>query len=535
MYKLLCFALFFISFSWAQATVYYVDPTHGGLNTNTGYVGSPWATIQHAASTAVAGDTVYVQPGIYSEQVIFAQSGAPNAFITFEAIGPVIVQGTAAVTVWTGIFNIYNKEYIRIKNFSLENSYWFGIYVESSKNIYIENDSTYNTGASGISVWHSNNVYASNNVVRKACYQSLTTGSQECITFSGVVDFEIHHNEVYESGGSTNGGEGIDAKDSCMNGKVYNNLVHDLIRLGIYADCWDKTLQNLERYNNRIYKCSEGIVLASENGGTLKNVKVYNNLAYGNSNFGITISDYAANGPRQNIYIMNNTVYNNGYGDSNTSWGGGIIILTSNISNTSIFNNIVSNNDAMQLSDKSGVASVSIDKNLINDYRGHSWTYEVKGTNVLEADPLFLDADGSDNIADNLDDNLDVNSSSPAINQGTNTNAPLFDFNYFVRPAEVYTDMGAFEHNSIPLSILYKNSTESSSLQIYPNPSSENIYIQLPDNFERMEIWNGKGNLVYKYESVQKEVLEIDLPGSGIYMIKVFIGNKSEVYKAIKY
>ena len=534
MYKLLFSVFLFFSFSLANATVYYVDPVHGGLDTNIGSAGSPWGTIQHAASTAVAGDSVFIQPGIYSEQVTFNQSGTANAFITFEAIGNVIVKGTAAVTEWTGIFNIYNKSYLRIKNFSLQDSYWFGIYVESSKNIYIENDSTYNTGASGISVWHSGNVYAFNNVVRKACYQSLTTGSQECITFAGVIDFEIHHNEVYESGGSNNGGEGIDTKDSCKNGKVYSNLIHDLIRLGIYADCWDKTLQNLEIYNNRVYKCSEGIVLSSENGGTLKNVKVYNNIIYCNNNFGITVSDYFVNGPRQNIYIMNNTIYNNGYGDGNTSWGGGIIILTSNISNAYVFNNIVSANDAMQISDKSGVASVSIDKNLIDGYRGYSWTYEVKGTNVIEGDPLFIDTDGNDTIACNLDDNLDVISSSPAINQGTNTNAPLFDFNYFARPTEVYTDIGAFEHNSMPLSV-FKEFIGSSSTLIYPNPSSENSYIKIPSNVALIEVLDNRGNSFYKYEFPPEGTLKLDLPGAGLYMIKLFRENSSEVYKAIKY
>ncbi|WP_018341971.1 right-handed parallel beta-helix repeat-containing protein [Cytophaga aurantiaca] len=533
---LLFSVLSFILTTSVQASIFYVDPNNGGSNGNTGLINAPWATIQQAASNAQAGDTVYVSTGTYAEKVTFTNSGIIDAPITFIGVGSVIVEEPANTTVWSGTFNINTKSYICIQNFTVQNSYWFGIYVEASDHIYLENNSTYNTGASGISVWHSSYVYAAHNVVRKACYQSLSTGSQECITFSGVSNFEIHHNEVSESGGSTNGGEGIDTKENCSYGKVYNNLVHDLIRLGIYADSWDKTLQHIDIYNNRVYKCSDGIAISSENGGTSTDVHVYNNLTYSNDGFGIIVSHFGTDGPKKNILIMNNTIYNNGFTDALPYWGGGIIIYSSNVENISIFNNIVSQNDAMQISDGSGVASVSINKNLIYGYRGRSGTNEVKGTNVIEADPLFLDENGADNISGNADDNLNVTLSSPVINQGTNTTAPAFDFDNYARPAEGTVDIGAYESNSIPLAIRHttSNSLDIQLIQVYPNPSSNGeFYVKFNRQVERLEIIDVTGTIIQIF-TVQTDALsKVCVPHSGIYIIRVYSGDMFQVYKII--
>ncbi len=527
----------YLLFQSVYASVYYVDPSSGGSNSNSGLSGSPWATLQYAALTAQAGDTVYVQASTYAEKVTFANSGTADAFITFIGIGSVIVQEPTNTTVWSGTLNLNTKSYIRIQNFSIQNAYWFGIYVEACDHIYLDHNSTYNTGASGISVWHSSYVYAAYNTIQKACYQSLSMGSQECITFAGVSNFEIHDNEVFDSGGSNNGGEGIDTKENCTNGKVHNNVVHDLIRLGIYADSWDKLLQYIDIYNNRVYNCSDGIVVSSENGGTASDINIYNNITYSNGGFGIIVSNYVKNGPRKNIAIMNNTVYNNGFGDGDSNWGGGIINYTDSVSTLSIFNNIVASNDAMQISNSSSVASVMVNKNLINGYKGLNWTGEVKGTNVIEANPLFVDVDGADNIIGTMDDDLDVTDASPAINAGTNTGAPAFDFNHYARPAEGTTDIGAFEHNSVYLGI--KNPApvvESAALvQIYPNPSTDYFNLKVTRKVDRIDVTDIAGVTVQSYTTPAETLLKLTISNAGLYMIRVYAGDVCQVYKVIKY
>ena len=63
-----------------QGNIYYVAPT--GDNENPGTLDDPWQTIQKAAETLVAGDTVYIRAGTYFEQVIPLNSGSSSHFIT---------------------------------------------------------------------------------------------------------------------------------------------------------------------------------------------------------------------------------------------------------------------------------------------------------------------------------------------------------------------------------------------------------------------------------------------------------------------
>jgi hypothetical protein len=89
------------------------------------------------------------------------------------------------------------------------------------------------------------------------------------------------------------------------------------------------------------------------------------------------------------------------------------------------------------------------------------------GTHIIDADPLFADADGVDNIAGTADDNLRLQAGSPAINTGNNAFIPLdltdennnndvgepapFDLDRNQRLINTTVDMGAYERQ--PLAI----------------------------------------------------------------------------------
>ncbi|MFA6081817.1 MAG: hypothetical protein WC773_00165 [Patescibacteria group bacterium] len=87
----------------AGPTTYYVDAATG-LDTNDGKSeGAPWLTINKAATTLVAGDTVYIKNGVYREGVSFTVSGTSGSPITFSAYpehSPVL-DGGVAVSDWT--------------------------------------------------------------------------------------------------------------------------------------------------------------------------------------------------------------------------------------------------------------------------------------------------------------------------------------------------------------------------------------------------------------------------------------------------
>ena len=67
----------------ASAAEYCVDPK--GDDANAGTESQPWKTLQKAADTLVAGDTVRIKAGTYHERVIPKNSGSPGKPITYAA------------------------------------------------------------------------------------------------------------------------------------------------------------------------------------------------------------------------------------------------------------------------------------------------------------------------------------------------------------------------------------------------------------------------------------------------------------------
>ncbi len=66
-------------------SLYYISAQNGNDTTGSGTQGSPWATIGKAITNGlVAGDTVYIGPGLYRESVVPTVAGTSGAHITFR-------------------------------------------------------------------------------------------------------------------------------------------------------------------------------------------------------------------------------------------------------------------------------------------------------------------------------------------------------------------------------------------------------------------------------------------------------------------
>jgi hypothetical protein len=103
---------------------YYVSTT--GSDTNAGTLAAPWRTIQHAANSVHAGDTVQVMGGTYNEIVTMTTSGNATAgYITFTNYPgqTPIVDGTGLVAGGqTGLFSLEGTfNYIIIRGFEIRN------------------------------------------------------------------------------------------------------------------------------------------------------------------------------------------------------------------------------------------------------------------------------------------------------------------------------------------------------------------------------------------------------------------------------
>lgn len=424
--------------SGGYCATYYVSPS--GNDSSTGSLAQPWKTISKAASTLVAGDTVYIRAGTYIEQVIPSNSGSSSSPITYTNYpgeSPVIDGQNGLSTNYTGQIHLYYVSHIVLDGLTITNAGPYdndcGILVDYCNNITIKNNSISNTVSSGIGVWDSQYITVHNNEVNNAC----NDGEQECITIATTTDFTVSQNHVHHNGPGTNGGEGIDAKDGAARGVIVDNHVHDLTRLGIYVDAWDKHTYDIEIARNRVHNCTnDGITLASEQGGLLENIRVINNLVYKNrySGLAITPNGDVANPPMRTLSVTNNTFYSNGDGTQPSPWGGGIVVDNPNIDTLVIRNNLLSNNLLFQIALEVSVASLTAEKNLIHGFRSYSG--EIKGNSPVEGDPLFVNISQS---------NFHLQTTSPAIDKAAATNAPADDLEKISRPQGKATDIGAYE------------------------------------------------------------------------------------------
>ncbi|MCD6184848.1 MAG: right-handed parallel beta-helix repeat-containing protein [Deltaproteobacteria bacterium] len=422
---LMCLFFIIVSCMPVYAAIYYVAIE--GKDSNLGTKIRPWQTIQKAADTLVAGDTVYIKGGTYlpNTSITAKNSGESGKDITYSAYleDTVIIDGqNVSLPNWYGLFKVVNKEYVRIMGLKIINSKFAGIFVGNSKNIIIKGNYTSDTSSSGIGVWNSKNIIVDGNKIQRACWP--TDGKQECLSVNGSHNVEIRNNHVYNGGDI--GGEGIDVKNGSSNVKVYSNHVHNVYSAGIYIDAFKFHTHDIDVFRNVVHNCTgKGIVAASEQGGLLENVNIFNNVVYNNKSNGIIIGwALKPNNPLERISVFNNTCYRNG--------GYGIYIGATAAKDIVIRNNICSQNMKAQIRTYRSVPlyQVIIENNLING------PGSFMGDKSVSGDPKFIAPDNGD---------FHLQHNSPAIDNGTAISAPSDDFDGNVRPYAGAYDIGAYE------------------------------------------------------------------------------------------
>lgn len=361
----------------SDAGIFYVAP-HGS-DANSGTVGAPWATLNHAASLLRAGQTVYVREGLYAvtEQIRPKRSGTANAWITYAAYPgeePVIDASDVPVGApgsdwpWPhdqGAFNIEGVHYIRVHGLTLQNSHAAGFMVRDSTHVELINNATNTTFSSGIAAWDSDHngegcehVKILGNTVTKANTWDMAPSwsdrkgepPHEAISVAGVRHFEVAYNHVYGCDK-----EGIDVKETSRHGRVHHNYVHDMARQGLYVDSWFGVLRDVELDHNVVYACrGAGIAVSVEGGKAARDIRIHHNLVYDNLGTGILFARWGGDGLRSGVSVYNNTIHHNGYGPPSPStffhWiTGGLYLFSANLERVTIRDNILSDNEGFQI------------------------------------------------------------------------------------------------------------------------------------------------------------------------------------------
>ena len=365
----------------ARCSTYYVSTS--GKDTNLGTITSPWRTIQHAANSVKAGDTVYVRAGVYNEIVSIPASGsASGGYITFSSypgeLAAIDGSGLAIPNSQWGLVTIETQSYIIINGFEIRNystskaaDVPIGIYIfGSGTNIQITNNHIHNiattakgcaANAFGMTVYGTqapasiDNLIVSGNEI-----DHTTTGCSETLSVDGNVEnFTISNNLIHDDNNIAIGAIGYEGVsqpkgamcgtelcDRARNGEISLNTVYNITSNhnpaygsgsnnhsygadGIYID--GGTQITIER--NLVHHTDIGIEMSSENPGgqapgveKADHITTRNNVVYQSNSVGITIGGYAkGKGGTDHCYIVNNTLYDNdtaktGEGEFQIQW-----------------------------------------------------------------------------------------------------------------------------------------------------------------------------------------------------------------------
>ena len=443
---------------------YYVAPN--GSDTNPGTEAAPFATLQHAAGVAVAGDTVLARQGVYNALVSPSASGndaaGPITFASYPGETAVIDgTGLAIPGGQNGLITLRNVSAVIIEGFELRNyataskkQVPIGIFVTGAgAGVQLVNNHVHDitttakttpkqcgSNALGIAIYGSTAPASIGGIVVSGNeLDHLHTGCSESLSLDGNVDgFAVTSNVIHDNdniGIDASGFEKVSpdpAYDQPRNGEIRGNTVFNITSYGnpdygkqyaadgIYVD--GGTQITVEQ--NRVHDVDLGIELASEHKGRVTSyVTARNNVLYGNNANGISIGGYGrARGGSDHLTIVNNTLFANdtkktGSGEFQIQWYATHNLVANNIVYAGAQGLLVHNfttsepNPAVldyNLYDSAGTAQFVWNRKA---YRGFAAYQAGSGQDAhgLFADPMFRSLTLPD---------LDVQPGSPALLAG---------------------------------------------------------------------------------------------------------------------
>lgn len=455
-----------------SGATFYVSTS--GNDNNAGTLASPWRTIQKAANTVKAGDTVQVRAGTYNEIVTMKTSGNATAgYITFQNYpgeGPIIdgtglavgSSGQTGLLSLEGTFNYIAIQGFEIRNFSssTKGKVPVGIDFEGAgSNIEIVNNHIHNiaqtlsscnaANALAIALYGTQAPASINNVTLYGNeIDHNTTGCSENVSFDGNVQYFVEANNKVHDGDNIGldniGFEGVSSQtsyDQARDGWVFRNTIynissttnpvyHDQVGADAYY-CDGCTRIIVER--NLIHDSDLSEMASEHSGHTSSYVIFRNNIIYRSLYVGLSIGGYSKGvGGTDHCVIVNNSLWDDG---TDGSSGLGEFQIQFHATNNTVENNIF---DDDTLSTKylvydfttSTASPATLDYNVYYDTAGATGALFDWQAKSYTGFPAYRTASGQDSHGQFADPlyvnvttspyNFDLASGSPAINAGTN-------------------------------------------------------------------------------------------------------------------
>jgi hypothetical protein len=297
-------------------TNYVVSAT--GSDTNPGTADMPWQTLQHAADSVQAGDSVTVLPGQYAGFQL-STSGTADQPITFAAASGVVIDSRNSHTP-DGI-NLEGASFAMIEGFTVTGMPRTGIRAVQDQGVRIFDNHIDQSGVWGILTGFSENVDIESNTVTGSIQQHgiyVGNSAPNPIIRNNVVA-DNHDCGIQINSDATQGGTGIITGALVANNIIFNNGVG-----GGAAINFDGVQQSV----------------------------IENNLIYNNHSGGIAIYRHDGAEPPKNDTVVNNTILM----AQNGRWA---ISLKNEASGLYIANNII-----LTLSKRNGGLSVDTDSKI---------------------------------------------------------------------------------------------------------------------------------------------------------------------------
>ncbi len=476
-YLLLALLVIFFSSNYAQQA-WYVDPS--GSNSQNGSLAQPWQTLAYAATQISQGDSIILRAGTYAGDVTIATDDITVMSYLGEwaVVSAPINDSNQGWALW------FNASGGKVLNLELVGGYFYCLKLEAG-NAVVKGSILHGSGRDCIKI-----VPNADNILIEQC-------------------------EIYDSGLRDNSNaEGIDNVNADQM-VVRGCYIHNIATNGVYAK---GGARNCLIENNLIMDCGGGILLGYFTGlqffDPIENPDYYDNIdGIARNNIVVRTS-----GPGIGMFAaLRPTVLNNTLVEVAESSRGGIHFepIENNgqlryVVDPIVVNNVVtlsSSSSRTVIEDRNSGMSGSIelnynryhdaDGNLTIRYGGGQISWAQWQTSVPGGDPNSSIGDPM------LNGNFRPQTASPLIDQGQTRPDLVLDYDYETRSGMI--DIGADETGgvcpelSVPPTVgtigtgpVCSSSTLSieeeengfeehpEAFNIYPNPSSGTVWIDLP-------------------------------------------------------